>query len=222
MATVIVTKDLRRRVLGRIQNMRTKEQFAICPKVGTNISVDASHLFNLLSWGKHYHLMSLIPQEGDWLHTPNAMTLRVDAVGGISCRINIVGLTSARARPTTNRYTYNDVQISLEDLRALPEETVGRTEALEYFDSFVEHQAIALRWGKIESDVDGFLQKCRSVNEGVKLFPNLRMYLHPDDIDRLDTVKTGSKAKEREDIVASLDVAELTSAAISVKLMGGI
>lgn len=221
MATVFVTKDLRSRVHNRIGNMRDRELQTLCPKIGTNISLDASYLFNLASWGKeHYHLLRLTPK--DWLYAPENVSLYIlDDATKQKCRMRFVGVTDARPRPSNNRYSYDESTIRIEDLRALPEETVGRTEALEYWDSFIEHCDITQRWEKIRTDVDNFLQKCKSVNEGVKLFPNIRMYLHSEDIERLDKPVV-RKASERQDIVADLDVSELTAAAMSAKLMGGI
>ncbi len=222
MATVFVTKELRSRVHNRIGNMRDRELQTLCPKIGTNISLDASYLFNLASWGKeHYHLLRLIPK--DWLYTSENVALYIlDDATKQKCRMRFVGVTDARARPSTSRYSsYDESTLLIEDLRALPEETIGRTEALEYWDSFMEHCNITARWEKIRTDVDNFLQKCKSVNEGVKLFPNIRMYLHPEDIERLDK-QVARKASERQDIVADLDVSKLTAAAVSVKLMGGI
>ena len=221
MATVFVTRELRSRVQNRINNMRDREIQTLCPKIGTNISLDASYLFNLASWGKeHYHLLRLIPK--DWLYTSENVSLYIlDDATKQKCRMRFVGVTDARARPSTNRYSYDESTLLIEDLRALPEETIGRTEALEYWDSFMEHCDITQRWEKIRTDVDNFLEKCKSVNEGVKLFPNIRMYLHPEDVERLDR-QVVRKASERQDIVADLDVSELTAAAMSAKLMGGI
>jgi hypothetical protein len=76
--------------------------------------------------------------------------------------------------------------------------------------------AINARWEKIKVDIDEFLQKCKSLNEAVKLFPGVRMYIHYDDRERLD--RKLERPAQRAKIVESYDTEGLTAAAIAAKL----
>jgi hypothetical protein len=72
------------------------------------------------------------------------------------------------------------------------------------------------RWEKIKTDIDEFLDKCKSLNEAVKLFPGVRMYIHSEDIERLE--RKLERPTQRAKIVEDVDTEGLTAAAIAAKL----
>jgi hypothetical protein len=75
---------------------------------------------------------------------------------------------------------------------------------------------IDARWQKVETDIVEFLRKCKSLNEAVKLFPNVTMYLHYEDMERLN-LKV-ERPSQRKSIIEEVDVEGITAAAIAAKL----
>jgi hypothetical protein len=218
MATVGITKELRDRTKAVIDVMRTAERRNDIPEMLKDITVDASHLYNLGMWGAHIHLINQIPK--DWLlkATDENIFLVGDDENG--ARINTVarftGMKDAYQRPTNSYYSRIQSTLTIDQLRAMPEETVGRTELLKRWDDAIIAIAIDARWEKIKVEVDQFLTKCKSLNEAVKLFPGVRMYIDRDDIERLE--RKLERPSQRKAIVHGVDTDGLTAAAIAAKL----
>ena len=78
-----------------------------------------------------------------------------------------------------------------------------------------------MRWAKVQEDVKKFLGACKSVNEAIKLWPDVVMYLPKDVIDKVamkrDNTKTESAAAG---MLSVLNTEELTSAAVIARLSG--
>lgn len=219
MATVYITHELINRVKQKISSMARAERISDLPKIDMNYPVDASHLFNVGCWGAdHVHLVNQIPK--DWLAKQESASINVRCAledGRILLSsVRFTGLSSAYARPKDSYYAKTDSELSLEYVRSLPEETVGRHELLQRWDDSVVELSIKGKWEKVESDVVDFLRKCKSLNEAVKLFAGVRMYLHYEDIERLD--RKIERAAQRKAIVESVDTDGLTAAAIAAKL----
>jgi hypothetical protein len=82
--------------------------------------------------------------------------------------------------------------------------------------------ALCKKWADTEEKVVKFLNSVKSLNEGVKIWPELRSFLDPADAARLDrkvernkTVERESKAKE---ILASIDTQQIIADVVNVKL----
>jgi hypothetical protein len=99
----------------------------------------------------------------------------------------------------------------------MPEDTPGRAEILQRWENELVVRSINERWSKITKDVTEFLDKCKSLNEAVKLFPTVRMYIHSQDLERLD--RKVERPSQRKAIVLDVDTDGLTAAAIAAKLM---
>jgi hypothetical protein len=122
----------------------------------------------------------------------------------------------AYQRPKDNYYNRPDSELAVDQVRAFPEETPGRAELLQRWGDALIEMAINARWAKIETDITEFLDKCKSLNEAVKLFPGVRMYIHREDIERLD--RKLERPTQRAKIVEDVDTEGLTAAAIAAKL----
>jgi hypothetical protein len=102
----------------------------------------------------------------------------------------------------------------------MPEVVAGRSEALQAWEENKQVTTIKEKWAKVEKDILEFLNKCKTLNEAVKLFPGVRLYVQHDDLERLD--RKVERLSERKKIVAEMATDELTAAAIAAKLMGAI
>lgn len=219
MATVYITDDLIKRVNQRISTMRMAERSSDLPDIDKTAYVDASMLFNIGCWGaQHVHLVDLIPK--DWLskNTDASITIAgwTDEAVHLKTSVRFNGMTFAYNRPKDGYYSRYESEMTLDELRAFPEETIGRAELLKRWDDAVIELSINARWAKVATDITEFLKKCKSLNEAIKLFPNVAMYIHYDDMERFN--RKIERAAQRKDIVKSYDTDGLTAAAIAAKL----
>jgi hypothetical protein len=219
MATVGISKDLINRVENKINGMRKAERASDLPNIDKNYSIDASMLYNIGCWGADdVHLVNLIPK--DWLTESHDASIVIagwtdDAVS-LSTSVRFTGMRSAYQRPSSSYYNKHTSELTLDQVRAFPEETPGRAELLQRWDDAVIELAINNRWAKVKTDITEFLGKCKSLNEAVKLFPGVRMYIHYEDLERLD--RKAERPTQRAKIVEAVDTEGLTAAAIAAKL----
>lgn len=219
MATVYITKELITRVQSVIEKMRMAERASDLPNIDKNCSVDASQLYNIGCWGaEHVHLKDIIPK--NWIQeiTEASVSVRGTLEDGseIKTSIRFTGMTMAYQRPSTDYWNKSNSEFTIEQIRALPAEMLGRNELLQRWDDAVLEFSLNARWKKVKDDISNFLKKCKSLNEAVKLFPGVRMYIDREDIERLD--RKIYRASQRKQIVASVDTEGLTAAAIAAKL----
>lgn len=226
MAYVAISKDLIERVKSNIRHMNRSEVVSSCPTiaVGKSVSKDASALFTRGCWGARAHLLELIPKD-DWCSPLTSVDIYVygsttvnDVLHNVRTGIRFTDLTNAWGQPERNSYyPYTRCDFHIDDLRALPEEMAGRSELLAVYEEAVTQTGIDVRWAKIMSDMVEFLHKCKSLNEAIKLFPAVKMYVDKHDIERMERKV---ERAPRQDLTADVDTDGITAAAIAVKLMG--
>jgi len=219
MATVGITKELRDRTKNVIEKMRMAERTSDLPEIDKTYSIDASKLYNIGCWGAdRVHLLESIPK--DWLTKSTHANIVIHGCTdeGVSLKTSVRfnNMTFAYQRPKDNYYNRPDSELTVDQVRAFPEETPGRAELLQRWGDALIEMAINARWAKIETDITEFLDKCKSLNEAVKLFPGVRMYIHAHDIQRLE--RKLERPTQRAKIVEGVDTEGLTAAAIAAKL----
>lgn len=219
MATVYITRELIERVKKRIDGMRKAERASDLPNIDKNYSVDASQLYNIGCWGSdHVHLIDKIPK--DWLSKAEDSTISIggtlDDGNTLVASVRFNGMTFAYTRPADSYWNKTTSELNIDYVRSLPEETCGRAELLERWNDAMVELTINERWKKVETDITEFLNKCKSLNEAVKLFPNVTMYIGHEDIERLN--RKVERVAQRKAIVESYDTDGLTAAAIAAKL----
>jgi hypothetical protein len=68
-----------------------------------------------------------------------------------------------------------------------------------YFDQLLTHEShikeIDARWQLVENQITGYVRECKSMNEAVKVWPEVRRYLAIDDLAKIDE-KAEAKKKE--------------------------
>lgn len=222
MATVYITKELKARVSSSISHKKKREIANDLRGHDLTRRADAHYIYNLGCWGaKHMHLVNVIPE--DWLRREKSVTVTVNYVENDKSRGFNIGFESDKffsARPATDYWNRVVCSIDLDVVLALPEETIGRAEIIERWEQDKVLRGINSRWDKIETDIMAFLDKCRSLNEAVKLLPNITMYLADEDIERLN--RKVERATQRKAIVADVDVESITAAAIADKLSAAL
>lgn len=222
MATVYITKELKARVSKAILQKNKREIANDLRGHDLTRRADAHYIYHLGCWGaKHMHLVNAIPE--DWLRREKGVTVTVNYVENDKSLGFNIGFESDKffsARPSTDYWSRVVCSIDLDTVLALPEETIGRAEIIERWEQDKVLRGINSRWAKIETDIMAFLDKCRSLNEAVKLLPNITMYLADEDIERLN--RKVERTAQRKAIVADVDVESITAAAIADKLSAAL
>lgn len=220
MATVGITQELLDRVKSVISGMRQAEINSDVPEHSKEYTADATFLFHRGCWGaEHVHLIDKIPK--DWLAPVSAASITIKGIyDGQELKTSVMfrDLKGAYSRPKESYWNKSDCELSLYDIESLPGDTIGRSQCLQrWVDSCCVFE-ISKRWDKVSGDVVGFLKKCKTLNEAVKLYPGVKMYLSPDDIARLE--RKVERLSQRKKIVEDLATDELTAAAMAAKLVG--
>ncbi|WP_396190075.1 hypothetical protein [Flavobacterium sp.] len=227
MATVYVTKELKDRVRNNINTMRVAEINSDLPGYDREHLINASHIYHLGCWGKeHMHLLNVIPK--DWLACNESVNTNVTAphidangkIGELVFSVKFRSKDSFYSRPSDNYWNHVKSNVTLEEVTALPEDTPGRAEVLQRYEDEKVLIGINSRWETVHNNIMEFLDKCKSLNEAVKLFPTITMYLHQDDISRLN--RKVERTAQRKAIVLDVDVEGITAAAIAAKLTASL
>jgi len=219
MATVYITQELSSQVSSVIKRMREAEITTNNAEVGKPIELDTSEFLTKAMWGNHLHLKDQIPS--DWLSISNSPTLNVhvpvdEAGNKIVHSINFRN-QNVPNRPNNDRW--NEPKISCK--KAYLEANVdmaGVQNVLNYLDRVELNAEIKARWAKVEGDIMAFLGKCKSLNEALKLWPGVKMYIPREYIERVER-KVERKVREKE-ILDDTPVDTLTAAAIAARLSG--
>jgi hypothetical protein len=224
MAYVAISRDLIQRVGVNIRKMMNAEIASTLPDLGKDYHLDASHIYNLSVWEQeHLHLLASIPK--DWLAQQDAAYVNIagphplDPSVKLTKPVRFSGTRSAYARPARDYWNRSAGEIHIDQLRAMPEGTPGRAECIQRFEDGCVEAEIMTRWEKIGTDVTDFLEKCKSLNEAIKLLPGIRMYVDRDDIARME--KKVQRAP-RTELAADIDGDGITAAAVAARLVSSI
>jgi len=217
MATVKITQDLLTRTRRKVEHMRDTEITSLVPELHKRHTIDVSHIYHLCTWGEeNLPLINQIPH--DWLVNADDAEFRVKCDGfEDSIRLTVQGMSRAFRRPTADRWGGDSIAHCTESfLRGLPSHMTGLHDLLNKLEGAKTAQELKQKWLKISIDVEDFLSKCSTLNEAIKLFPNIRMYASASDLERHD--RKAEKSAKRKEIVENLDMDSLTAAAIASKL----
>lgn len=220
MAFVAITAELRTRVRNKIVKMRDLEISSTLPRLGLEYHIDARDMWIAGAWGDQKALHNVIPK--DWLTPQNYGSITVTGMDDEGYQIKesvaFKTLTECYRRPSRSSYYGTDkCEMTIDEVKAFPVGTPGREELIQRFEDGIVRQQIMRRWSKVESDMDMFLCKCKSLNEAIKLMPAVKMYVHADDIER---VERKVERKPRTELIANVDTDGLTAAAVAARLMG--
>lgn len=215
MAYVAISNNLLESTQSNINKMRDKEKAAVTapPERITVPNKDAN--LELLIWGNHLHLRDQMPNE--WKKTYNRINARVhyewapEKKGSFDFVFESIDPIEV---PQCNENSYYGHNISVpETSHLLPQQA---RDAIE-FQKFCRQTDD--KWDGIKQQVSDFLRAAKSLNEALKLWPALSLYISDHYIDRVNNnpkrEKTASKAEE---IMASISIDQLTAAAVASKL----
>jgi len=222
MATVKITKELTKRTEGIVNTMREKELLSLFLEKDFKVSgVDASDLYNRIAWGTDkMHLIKEMPD--GWIRRVEVSDILVtDEAGDDSGvlqlhSISLFDMRSAFIRPTAERFGGQIPKITVAELAEIPDHIIGVAELRQAVKNCEARLSIRKRWEGVSTKVSEFLAKCSTLNEAVKIYPAVRMYIHVSDLERLDR-KVDKSAKSKE-VIENIDFDALTAAAVASKI----
>lgn len=201
MAHVGITYNVRSEIGRAIREMQNKELTALGEQpevVVTEAEAEAAY------WGPHIHLKDTIPDK--WKTNERTVVLKAKGKEGEDILYT--------------HYTFNHYIES-------PPKTYSTMVELPYEDPRVQRYAehyynckdIRERWSGVQFTIINFLSTCKSLNEAVKLMPELAHYLPKYLIDKM-AEKRGPRAKTSTAVVPDEEarnnmIASLVAARIS-------
>ena len=213
MAFVGISKDFMERVKVKIHNMHQAE-IKTLGEVPTVSITDREPWVLKSLWGDHVHLIDQMPE--NWMQKLQEVRLKVEIDNPnlldksdrqFSFKVNPP--SKIVAPPNFNWY----------EETSAPADCPQIAHVVEYATKFKE---IQVRWANVLGQVTEFLHSCKSANEAVKLWPDIKMYFDQHDVQRLEvkTVRSGTAESEGAKKLAELDTSSLTSAAIIARMSG--
>jgi hypothetical protein len=213
MAYVAISSALIENTMINIDKMRDKEIKQL-GEVPNEIRVDPEdHLAVGLAWGKYRHLRETFDE--DLTQSVDHITMNIELTDlGTSVAFYVRSTHDRFVVPNYRSNGYNNMSRKIEETHSL---------ALTVAAAFVAHQRqrieINNKWKAIQEQVKSFLNAAKSLNEALKLWPALALYIHDQYINRVNANTARSQTVSKAaDILATIKTDEITAAAVSVKL----
>jgi hypothetical protein len=219
MALVRISKALIHDVENGIKSFASKVYddtiATICPTAATNRSSDPAviEFCERKLFGDDYHLKALVP--GKWLKHPTRFDLHVrDVNNGNSLTYYVEAAPGAvlNAPPTVSDYA-PDIVVTLEEFSLID----GIQEFFAQKALFTEARKVHVeKFNTILTQVLTFLNGSKSLNDAVKKYPDIKLWIPQSYLTELDRVveRTSRAAKEKADqesAVSELDLSLLAS-----------
>jgi hypothetical protein len=211
MAYVAISGELKQSVKEQIKHLQRKDSGSI-PDVPDNVVLDTipEDLKDKV-WGEHRHLEAMMPK--DWKVYREELCLKIKyALDDNIARETTFDIKCNRDKPfacppNTRPYSFS---VEVDEHHPLV------AEFLVYRKKVAEVDA---RWDKVKVDVMKFLENCKSLNEAIKLWPDIRIYIPKQYIERIE--KKAERAVSNTsalDILKGIDTDGAVAAAIGARL----
>jgi hypothetical protein len=162
-------------------------------------------------WGEHRFLADQMPQS--WKKYKEEVELRVEiqredgTFHKIDRTLRFVGGIHMICPPDTPNYGF---RVSLPAHHELVAEYVAYQRQVD---------EVKQRWNKVSEEIVKFLQNCKSLNEALKLWPDVRIYIPNEFIVRVEHKAERSAATSTAlDVLKSIDTDGAVAAAVGARL----
>ena len=214
MAYVSISQDLRSAVRSNIDKMRRMEKEGIkLPEAIQDKRMSGADLaMEQLVWGAHYPLKAMMPKE--WLRETESVNFRAKITfedgenQNVSFRVEFA--PKMITPPISDRYGY-DVDLPV-DHPAIPDLTAYYTEM----------RSIEKRWKDVGHQIMEFLGACKSLNEALKLWPDVRIYIPKEFLERVERKVERTTNSGGAEAIKKVDTDAAVSAAAIARMMGAI
>lgn len=217
MAYVAISRTLIADTHNTISQMCEKEK-ALLPAVRSELLIAADDpTVEAFIWGQHLHLKDQIPD--NWKDRTTHLMLRVDHVlpdeTPITSTFKLTAQNSGSfVVPRTEQRTYYGYYFNVSEQHPLLPQDV-RDYAANQRNCFEIEQ----KWKSIDDQVKRFLESAKSLNEALKLWPALSMYIAPSYIERVKAATSRSATVSGAlDVLNEIQTDEITAAAVAHKL----
>lgn len=216
MAFVGISKDFMARVEDKIKKMRESEVKTLGAEQPKLHIHNTDPFFMQTYWGEHAPLYKQIPTE--WTALIEVAYMKFKIPGSNRKREND-NWFSFHVKPTNGPHFQIPPRASTYEARECDPTNPVVAEVLDYALKLNE---IDVRWETVTSKVLVFLQACKSANEAIKLWPDVKAYFAASDIERLEikTERSGSKDSAAAEALSKIDTNEVMSAAVIARLSG--
>lgn len=225
MAFVGISSDLKNSVAKKIDDMESaeKRQLGPDPRNSTVITGEEPWIQDQI-WGEHKHFMDIIPNS--WIFKPESIDLYVNFSWSEGSSKEVNSTYVARIKSSNKKF---NLPPDLRDSYGSPNVYLGfrkdesvppELEALKTYRQ--KEQEIKDRWRKVKHQVVDFIENCKSLNEALKLWPDLKVYIPNDYIERIERKAnrpTASTSRAAQ-ILAEIDTNEVQAAAVIARLSG--
>jgi hypothetical protein len=89
----------------------------------------------------------------------------------------------------------------------------------EILRKFALQKQLRTQWHKVDEQLVAFLRRSKSLNEALKLWPDVRLYVPTSYLAKADAKK--AKDNDRPDPLAGLDMEQVTAAYVGMRVSGG-
>lgn len=227
MAFVGVSTHLSRDIRERIDRMRGAE----LDSAGANVNSKFDYVGNEswlkpIFWDGRPDLEALLPAH--WADKPERVDIYVKLVkhvangqgkellarGNFQIKVD----EKATVAPCFKSNYRPEIVVEYESVDQAP---VAMQPVLQYA---VIRDGITNKWNDIREKVLNFVESCKSLNEALKLWPELRMYIPQEYLDRVDRKVTRNKSEDTPskalEALAGLDTQEIQAAAVVARMHG--
>lgn len=215
MAYVAISEKLKTEVNELIDAKRAQELKLVGSREPLFISSTDPRLVETF-WGEHKNLQNVIPKE--WCQNINSVVLSItyDLYPG---------------EPGTTKSTYLPATISGNAVFYVPpsvrvDTKIHVSEDFPGVSSYIELQRelarIVSKWAKVKSDIKSFIGSCKSLNEALRLWPDVRIYIPQEYLSRAEekTAKTKAAESRALEILKQIDTDHAVSSAVLVRMLG--
>lgn len=215
MAFVGISKDFMARVNNKIDAMHGAELKTLGQEKPKLHIAPTDPFYMQTIWGQHTALFKQMPN--DWISYQDGMNFKFKIPDANRDR-EMDNWFDFRVATTSTGFPVPPRTSSYDSKECDPYNPV----MAEILDYALKQNEIAMRWETVKKKVIGFLQACKSANEAIKLWPDVKTYFDATDIVRLDikAVRSGSKDSAAAEALAGIDTGEIMSAAVIARLSG--
>jgi hypothetical protein len=219
MAYVAISGELLNRVEEKINKMRTTEKMAIKePPNSINVSANDATALQIV-WGDQLAIKDLMRPA--WKRKTSNISLRVEIKmdhdsNNAHFQINTTNGEQFEVPCEEASSSYGSFTVRYnteEECPPIMAESIAYTKVVTEIDS---------RWVKIKKQVKEFLSNCKSLNEALKLWPDLRLYIPQTYIDRMEKNSPSAKKQAEESAalkaLQSIDTDFLVAAAVGARM----
>jgi len=210
MAHVGISQNLIARTRDKIKKMRDAEFKLLGDEPNITFLPTDPYLLKVL-WGEHLHLRNIIPSE--WKGAADRVPIKVYFDAGTpsyTASLHVTSVGGVETPPGYAGYYSSALVVNADD----PQIAV----LVEFIH---KKREIENRWDNVLRKVTDFLGNCKSLNEAVKLWEDVKIYIHSEDLGRLEVKREKAvKTNAAADFLATMDTEELVGAAVIARLSG--